>query len=180
MPRRRRPNRRVLAIGTVIAIAAGLSACDDGGSSKSDGTSTSTRKRRPTTTSSSTRVDGSSTSTTSTSSGSVTTATAPPPTSVPSGTGSCGAQAAAIAAAVNGGDLGPVPVANYTITDCRLAPSQPIWGAVTLVPKPGETVDRLTVVLQRLGSIWTVHSYNTGATGCDAPAPVPAELRVGC
>ena len=29
-------------------------------------------------------------------------------------------------------------------------------------------------------SNWTVQSYNTGATGCDAPPPVPAELRLGC
>jgi hypothetical protein len=73
-----------------------------------------------------------------------------------------------------------VPVDQYTVADCRLAPSRPIWGAVTLVPKPGATVPRLTVVFERIGSIWNVHSSGTGATGCDAPAPVPAELHLGC
>jgi len=51
---------------------------------------------------------------------------------------------------------------------------------VVLTPKPGQTVPPLTVVVEQLGSIWTVHSYGTGATGCDAPAPVPAELHLGC
>jgi hypothetical protein len=41
-------------------------------------------------------------------------------------------------------------------------------------------VPGLTVVFERIGSIWNVHSYGQGATGCDAPAPVPTELRLGC
>jgi hypothetical protein len=85
-----------------------------------------------------------------------------------------------ISAAITGGDLQAVPVDSYTVGDCRLAASQPIWSAVTLTPKPGQGVPRLTVVVERIGSIWTVHSYGPGATGCDAPAPVPAELRLGC
>ena len=73
-----------------------------------------------------------------------------------------------------------MPLDSYTIGDCRLAPSQLIWGAVTLTPNPGQSVPRLTVVAERIGSIWTVHSYGSGPTGCDAPAPVPAELGLGC
>jgi hypothetical protein len=73
-----------------------------------------------------------------------------------------------------------VPLDSYSIAGCRLAPSSTIWGAVALAPKPGQTAPPLTVVVERLGSIWSVHSYATGATGCDAPAPVPAELQLGC
>jgi hypothetical protein len=180
MPRRHRTPFRALALAATVALAAGVTACDDGASSRSDGPSTSSRPRRSTTTTSDPADRGSTTTTSAPVRPSTTVPPTAPPTTTPVGPGTCGGQAAAISAAVTGGDLGPVPVENYSITGCRIAASQPIWAAVTLVPKPGETVDRLTVVLQRLGSIWTVHSYNTGATGCDAPAPVPAELRLGC
>ena len=58
-------------------------------------------------------------------------------------------QAAAITAAVHGGDLGPVPVADYATADCRIAPANPIWAAVDLTPKPGKSVIPLIVALER-------------------------------
>jgi hypothetical protein len=99
----------------------------------------------------------------------------------PNPAAACGAREEPITQAVLDGGLGPVPVENYTVTDCRIAPSNQIWAAVTLLPKPGSGVPRLTVVLQRVGALWTVRSYGEGAVACDdAPPPVPAELRTGC
>lgn len=171
--------RRVCALLACAALVATASACDSGGSSKSDaGTTTTTKKRKPR---ASTTTSSSSSSTSSTTGTPGTTAPTLPPTTTPPGTTTpCGAQAARISSVVYGGDLQPVPVDSYTIADCRLAPSSPIWGAVVLTPKPGQTVPQLTVVVELLGSIWTVHSYGAGPTGCDAPAPVPAELHLGC
>jgi hypothetical protein len=170
--------RRVVALVTGLGLAAALGACDSGGSSKSDaGTSTTTRRRSR----HGTRTTTSTTASTNTTAGTPgTVGSTPSSTSAPAGTAACGPQVAMISAAVTGGDLPTVPVDSYTVGDCRLAASQPIWSAVTLTPKPGQSVSRLTVVVERIGSIWTVHSYGTGATGCDAPAPVPSELRLGC
>jgi hypothetical protein len=104
-----------------------------------------------------------------------------PSTTVPPTTGNgCAEATGPITSAVLGGDLGSTPMASYDVTDCRRSTSQPIWAAVTLAPKPGQSVGRLTVVLERLGSIWVVHSYAFGPSGCDAPPPVPSELRLGC
>jgi hypothetical protein len=176
-PRRRRAVALVLCLGLVGALAA----CDGGGSGRSAGTTSTTRRRKPhpsTTTAS--------TSTTTTTLGgaqpdtAVTDPDAPTTTTSPSGAAPCGAQASHLTAAVTGGDLGAVPVAGYTVDHCRLASSNLIWGAVTLTPKPGQTVAPMTVVLERIGSIWQVHSFASGPTGCDAPAPVPAQLGLGC
>jgi hypothetical protein len=170
--------RRASATVVAAGLALTLAACDSGGSDRSGaGTTTTSKKKphRPTTTSSSTAASTSSTTGTP-----GTTAPTLPPTTAPPATASCGAQAATISSVVYGGDLQAVPLDSYTISDCRLAPSQPIWAAIVLTPKPGQTVPQLTVVLERLGSIWTVHSSGPGATGCDAPVPVPSELRLGC
>lgn len=102
-------------------------------------------------------------------------ATAPPGTSA-----GCGAQAGAIDAAIQGGHLGPVPIAKYAISDCRIAASNQIFSAVTLVPNPGSGVVQLTVALKRIGSIWAVQAYGQTHVSCNAPPPVPVELRLGC
>jgi hypothetical protein len=166
--------RRAVAVLVGLGLAATLTACDSSGSSTSAGSTTSTRARRrhhPTTT-----TAAASTGTT------TTTSTAPPDTGSrdPPATAACGAELARFTAVVQSGEVQGVPVERYTVGDCRLAPSLPIWGAVALVPKPGETVPHLTVVFERIGSIWNVHSSGSGATGCDAPAPVPTELHLGC
>ena len=174
--------RRACALLALLGLAAALTACDSGGSTASS-TSTTTTHRRP-------RRAHTSTTTTTTGHGTSST-TATTPTTVASGqtgpggtnppaSAACGAQEARLSAVVTGGDLAAVPVERYTVTDCRLSPTHQIWGAVTLTPNPGETVPTLTVVFERVGSLWTVHSSGEGPTGCDAPAPAPAELRLGC
>jgi hypothetical protein len=154
-----------------------LTACDSGGSkSKSAGSTTTSYRAHHTTTS--TKPAG--TTTSSAPPTSITTVPRPSSTTLPNDGGTCGGATGAITAAVLGGDLGPVPVGSYTVVDCRQSASQPIWAAVTLRARPGQTVPQLTVALQRIGALWTVHSYSQGPTGCDAPRPVPTELRLGC
>ena len=162
------------ALALVVAAPAALAACDSGGSTAA-GTSTTSRHRphRTTTTSSSS-------STTTTVPVPSTPATLTPPATTAPGTGTCGPQEPTITAAVLAGDLGPVPIGSYDVGGCRIAGSNPIWSAVALTPKAGAAVTPLTVVLQRLGAIWTVHAYGITRVGCDAPAPVPAELNLGC
>jgi hypothetical protein len=182
MPRPTNRIRRVGALLVGLGLLAPLTACDSGGSASStDPTSTTTqrRARKPRASTSSTSPGA-----TSTTSAAITTTVpngqAGPDGTNPPATASCGVQADRFSAVVYGGDLAVVPVDRYTISDCRLSPTRPIWGAVTLAPKPGETVPPLTVVFERVGSIWTLHSFGEGATGCDAPAPAPSELDLGC
>jgi hypothetical protein len=180
MARTSTPRRRAAVLVLCIALAGALAACDSGGSGTA-GTTSTTRRRKP---HASSTTSSSSTTTTTVGGAQPDSATtdpnAPPTTTTPAGAASCGAQEPHLTAAVAGGDLGTVPIASYTIGRCRLASSNLIWGAVTLTPKPGQSAAPMTVVLERVGSIWQVHSYASGATGCDAPAPVPAELGLGC
>lgn len=170
--------RRTAVAALVVVVAAG---CSDGGSEShaSPHTTTATGKRSG----SSTTEPSSSTTTTTTTVPDLTDPRSQPATTVPtSATGStpCGARTGTITAGVLSSDLGPVPTGSYTVTHCRLSSTQPTWSAVTLTPRPGQSVTPLTVVMERIGSIWTLHSYSAGPTGCDAPPPVPAELRLGC
>jgi hypothetical protein len=173
--------RRAVSVLLALGLTATLAACGSGGSgasAKSSSTTTTTRRHKP-------RASTTSTTTTTTLGGAqpdsaVTNPNAPSTTTTPAGGAPCGAQEPHLTAAVTSGDLGTVPLASYAISNCRLASSNLIWGAVTLTPKPGQTVAPMTVVLERIGSIWDVHSYASGATGCDAPAPVPTELALGC
>ncbi len=179
-----RPGTRALAASAVVAaLLLSLAACDSGSakprSARSTTSSTKPRAHRGSTTTTSAPPSGS----TSTSPTTLPPTTVPPtPTTTlpPNSGGTCGGATGPITDAVVSGDLGPVPVSSYDVTDCRRSASQPIWAAVTLTPKAGQNVARQTVALELLGSIWIVHSYGTGATGCDIPAPVPAELRLGC
>ncbi len=172
----RRAGSVLVCVGLLIALAA----CDSGGSGRSSRDTTTTSRRKPhrSTTTSSTRAATTS-STSSTTAPSETSTPSSPPPATPAAPLPCATQAAALTALVQGGDL-PIPADSYTVGDCRIAPSSLIWAAVVLTPKPGQTVPQLTVVAERIGSLWTVHSYGPGTTGCDAPAPVPAELRLGC
>src|SRR3954454_16987809 len=173
--------RRTVALVLCLGLTAVLAACDSGESGKSARTTSTTRRRKP---HASTTTSSSSTTTTTLGGAQpdtpVTDPNAASTTTSPAGAAPCGAQTPHLTAAVTGGGLGAVPLDRYTIGHCRLASSNLIWGAMTLTPKPGETVAPMTVVLERRGSIWQVHSYATGATGCDAPAPVPAQLALGC
>ena len=175
------PVRLVVPLALIAAV--GLTACDSGsskGSAKPRTTTTTRRKHRPATTTSTSTAAPTSTSST-TAAPAVSTTVAPNPvTTVPPAREDCGARASAIFAAVQGGDLGPVPLAKYTLSDCRVATSNQIWSAVTLLPKAGTGVTPLTVALERVGSIWSVRGYATNHVACDAPPPVPQELRLGC
>ena len=172
-----------LVVPLALIAVTGLGACDSGGSkaaTKPRTTTTTRRKHRPATTTS-TAAAPTPTSTPSTTSPVVATTLPPSPVStVPPTLGTCGARAGAIFAAVQGGDLGPVPLEKYTISDCRIANSNQIWSAVSLVPNPGTGATPLTVALERLGAIWEVRGYATSHVACDAPPPVPQELRLGC
>jgi hypothetical protein len=181
MSMRPRWNHRAVALLAGLGLVATLAACDSGGSSKSDADATTTTRARHRRGSTSTSSSTSATTTTPDATGTTAPpATPPASTTPPPATAACGVQLPRISAAITDGGLQAVPVDDYTIGECRLAPSQPTWSAVVLTPKPGQTVPRLNVVVERIGSIWTVHSYGPGATGCDAPAPVPAELGLGC
>lgn len=164
---------RVLS-GTAVGLALlALAACDSG---TSNGPSTTSRARRSSTTTAAGDARPSD------SDGTAPVAPSTTSTSAPAGNTAimCDARATPITAAVTGGDLGTVPVASYTVTDCRIAPSNQIWAAVNLTPKPGTGVTPLVVVLERVGSIWGVHAYGPDHVGCDAPPPVPTELATGC
>lgn len=163
----------------MMALTVAAVGCASGSGSRATkpNPSSTTRKPKPPRTTST----SSSTSTTSTTVTSTTTIAPPLPTSTtPTPSDTCGARSGPIYAAVQGGDLGPVPLGEYQITDCRVAASNQIWSAVTLKPLPGKSVVQLTVVLLRIGSIWTVKEYAQNRVACDAPPPVPTELRLGC
>lgn len=172
-----------LVLPLALIAVTGLTACDSGSSkaaTKPRTTTTTRRKHRPTTTTSTSTAPNPSSTPSTTAPVVATTLPPSPVTTVPPTLGACGARAAAIFAAVQGGDLGPVPLEKYTISDCRIANSNQIWSAVSLVPNPGTGVTPLTVALERIGSIWSVRSYATSHVACDAPPPVPQELRLGC
>ncbi|MEO6467752.1 MAG: hypothetical protein ABIP21_01535 [Acidimicrobiia bacterium] len=168
-----------LAIPLALIAVVGLAACDSG-SSKNSGkpraTSTTRRKHRPITTTSSTTVSSSPTAAPVVS----TTEARNAVTTPPSTGGTCGARAGAVFAALQSGELRSVPLEKYTISDCRIASSNQIWSAVSLVPNPGTGAPPLTVALERVGSLWQVRGYAPDHVACDAPPPVPQELRLGC
>lgn len=160
----------VLAVVTVV----GLAACGDGGSGRAD------KPRRPTTTTSTSTttstVPGGATGSTST------TAPGTPPTIPPESVGTCGNQTDAIVAAITGSDVGGLDqnAGQYTVKQCRIAASSPIWAAAVTVPSPGVQLDRATVVLQRIGALWNVEQVGTSNVGCNAPAAVKVDLGLVC
>ncbi len=169
--------RRTALLGAALAVIS-LAACDSGSSTaKPKRTTTTTRRHATTTTSSSTST---SSTTATTAPPPATTVPTTPPTTSPSNSGNCGPRAGAIYAAVQGGDLGPVPLEKYTIANCRVSVANPIWSAVTLVPNPGSGVAQLTVALERVGALWNVKAYGQNHVACSAPPPVPTELQLGC
>lgn len=136
-------------------------------------------------TSTSSRLSSTTTSTTSASSITTTTSAAgSSTTTTPADAGTCGPQYFAIDAAIRGSDMvGLAAVADkFSVVDCRISAANPIWAAASAVPTPGNeaTFEGGVVVLERIGSIWTVHAVGTDQVGCDAPAPVPNELDLPC
>jgi hypothetical protein len=164
---------RILPVVVVAALALALAPACDGSDGKS---STSTTRSRRTTTTSTTSPSGSST-------------TVPPPsssTTVPETTtttaapGTCGGQTATITEAIQGSDELAERSGQYTVQHCRIAASSPIWAAADVVPNPGVGLERSSVLVERIGSIWTVVALGTDGVGCQAPAPARVELLLPC
>ena len=160
-------------VALVSIVALGLTACDDSDSGE-EGTPrrSSTTSSRAASTTTSTIAGGG--STTSVPSGSTTTA--------PVALGTCGNQSEAITAAIGFGVQGlDTRAGQYTIQQCRIAASSPIWAAAEIVPNPGVQLDPATVVLQRIGALWNVEGTGTSGAGCTtAPASVRTELGLTC
>jgi hypothetical protein len=154
-------------------VALGLTACDDGDSGKES------KPRRSTTT-----TTASSTTTTTVPSGPTSSTTIPSGsgTTTPAPVGNCGPQEPTIVAAIGFGVQGLADRAGqYTVQNCRLAPSAQIWAAAEIVPNPGVQLDRSTVVLQRIGALWNVEDTGTSGVGCSsAPANIQTELGLSC
>ena len=157
-----------------VFVAVGLAACDDGGSDKD-----STPRRSATSTRSS------STTTSTVPGGATGSSTTLPPgstASTPASIGTCGNQTPAIVAAIGFGIQGlDSRAGQYTVQECRLAPSSPIWAAAEIVPNPGVVLDGATVVLQRIGALWNVEDTGTSGVGCGVtPSNIRTELRLIC
>jgi hypothetical protein len=167
--------RTSIVVATVLALLL-LAACDGSDDSRA---TTSTSRRRTTTTSSST-------TSTSTPTGSSTTAppgstsTVAPTTTTTVAAGTCGGQTQIITDAVQASDQLAGRAGQYSVQQCRIAPSAPIWAAADIVPDPGASLDRASVLLERIGAIWTVVTLGTGSVGCPAPPPARVELLLPC
>ncbi len=160
----------VVAALLVVLVAFAATACDSGGSSAAR------KPHRSTTTSSSTTTSTlpSGATTTVVAGGATTTSTLPP-------NGTCGNQTTAITAAIGNGPSGLKENAGkYTVQRCRIAASSPIYAAANTVPNPGVQLDGATVVLERIGALWTVNSVGTSGVGCDLPAQVITDLGLSC
>jgi hypothetical protein len=161
------------ALAALLVVS--MAACDSG--------SDKDAKPHRSTTTSSTSTSTSTTSTTlSEANGSTTTSTAAPTTPTES-VGTCGNQTDAIVAAVGGSDMGGLNTrqGQFTVKNCRIAASSPIWAAASVVPNAGVQLDTATVLLQRIGALWNVEQVGTSRVGCDeAPMDVLTELRLPC
>lgn len=165
---------RRAALAVLLALVLVVAAACDGSDDGESRSSTSTSRRRPTTT---TTAPPSSTTT---GGGATTTTAAPPPSSTTAPQGSCGPATSFITEAIAATDELDGRAGTYTVTNCRLATSSPIWAAADVVPNPGAPIRPATALLERIGAIWTVSAYGTGSIGCPAPPNVRAELSVTC
>lgn len=177
-PLARAPLAALAALGLAVVLAVVLAACDDGDSNDAD------RPRRTTTSSAPSTTTTTTASTTTPPAGGGTIPDQPDvPTTIPPATvGSCGNQTDALVAAITGSDVGGLDArrGQFTVRECRIAASAPIWAAATIVPNPGIQLDRSTVVLQRIGALWNVEEVGTSNLGCDAPPAVRADLGISC
>jgi hypothetical protein len=162
----------LVAVLCAAALSVTLAACDSGGSSATPKPhrSTTTSSSSPTTTT----TGGPSTSTETSGGGTPTSTIAP--------IGTCGNQTTTIVAAVQGSTEGGLAenAGRYTVQRCRIAASSPIWAAAQIVPNAGVQLDGATVVLQRIGALWSVESVGTSQVGCTAPAAVIRDLGLVC
>jgi hypothetical protein len=91
----------------------------------------------------------------------------------------CGAEGAAIKAAVDNGVDGAA--ANAQVDQCRLAAVDPSWAAVLLSAKPGAAFDTITVLVHGGGGSWAIVGSGTTNVGCgSAPQQVLVDLGIVC
>jgi hypothetical protein len=66
-----------------------------------------------------------------------------------------------------------VPAGDYTVTDVRVAGSDPAWAAAALEPTlaGAATLDPATVVLQQVDGTWQVVDLGTARVGCGLVTP---------
>src|SRR4051794_1417707 len=145
----------VLLLSLVLALVV-VAGCDDSGSRASND---KPKPHRSTTTTSATVPAVSSTSTASTVPGEPTTTTVP----ASNPTDKCGNQSAAIRDAIQASDDDGLAsrAGQYSVQNCRLAPSNPIWAAALAVPNPGVQIDPATILLERIGALWNVVAVGT-------------------
>jgi hypothetical protein len=76
-----------------------------------------------------------------------------------------------------------VPAADYSVTDVRLADSDPTWAAAQLTPTAAgaDVLDPATVVLRQVDGTWQVVDLGTAQVGCGLLTPaVAGELALSC
>jgi len=103
--------------------------------------------------------------------------TAPTTTAPPAAVDACGAEQAAITAAIDNGVSGARDRAQ--VEECRLAAVDPSWAAVRLVARPGATFTAATVVVRGGGGAWAVVGTDTSACG-STPQQVLVDLGILC
>jgi hypothetical protein len=159
----------VLVVTAALTLAL-LPAC--GGSGGDAGRTTRpTRARATTTTTGAGTTTASAASSTSTTAPATTTTTAAP--------GTCGGQTEVITQAIQGSEQMAPQAGRFTVTRCRVASSSPIWAAATAT-STDPAVPSTTVVLERIGALWTVIAVGTSHVGCDVPAAARPELGIDC
>jgi hypothetical protein len=146
---------------------------------RGDNTDTAATDRSTTTTAATSTTGGATTTTgapTTTAPASTTTTVAPANGEPP---GPCGAETAAIRAAIDAGVAGAQ--AGADVATCRLAATDTAWAAVQLAAKPGAQFDALTVVLHRDAGAWAIVATGGASAGCGkAPQQVIVDLGQFC
>ncbi len=158
-------------VAVFVAVGAGVAWV-----THDDDTSSSDASRSTTTTSAAVSTTApASTSSTTNVPGSTTTTEAPKsPLADP-----CGAETAAIRAAIENGVTGARDQA--TLSTCRQAPTDASWAVVTLVAKPGANFSPTIVVLHGGGGSWAIVDSGTANVACGkVPQQVAVDLGTVC
>lgn len=168
--------RRLLVATVVVLVFIGAGAgvallTRDDASDSSDSTAGTTSTSASTTSPPTTTAPA-----TTTSAPTPTTAAVPPPAELPD---PCGAEGAAIKAAIDNGIDGAA--ASAQVDQCRLAAVDPSWAVVLLAAKPGADFNAVTVLVHGGGGSWAIVGSGTNNVGCgSAPQQVLVDLGIVC
>ena len=161
----------IIAASIVLGTAVALLTRDDDSPDTTVGVTTTTTRAATTSTIASTAPPTSTEPTLIT-----TTTTTQPENVLPD---PCGAESAAIRAAIDNGIEGARDLAQ--IDECRLAAADMSWALVQVGPRPGTDFAALTVMVQGGGGAWAVVDQGTVDVGCGtAPQQVLVDLGVFC